>query len=513
MQRSSRRPGRGAPAGRALRALTAALGAFLAAAAAGAQPAPATVGNESIVRVGRAVGEREQVRALDLELGKSTFLQSDFDVRRVSVGDPTVLEVNVLSPREVQLVPAKVGATNVVLWDERGVPALVLEAQVGSSFSPIQRRIASSLGIDGVVVEGAGEAVVLKGTVPSPVHAERAVAIAQAYFPDDGDKRVVNALDVGGNQQVMIEVVLAEMQRSLGRDMTVNWSTIIQAGSTIYSFDLLLGGLASFDDFQAGLSPASILKELEFSPDLNAAGTFVNEGDYLLDVFLDVAQSRGLAKVLARPTLMARSGQVASFLAGGEIPIPVAQGGAFGSISIDYKPFGVGVQFAPTVLGPDRISLEVSPEVSEPDFTIGTLSQGIFTPGFRTRRSSTSVELGDGQTFAIAGLLSDQVNEFVEKYPLLGDIPILGALFRSVSFQRNETELVILVTPRLVKPLAPGQARLPTDSFAEPNDFEFFLLGALESQSSPEPVDDDEDAGLIGPAGHRLSGLVQEDLP
>jgi pilus assembly protein CpaC len=150
--------------------------------------------------------------------------------------------------------------------------------------------------------------------------------------------------------------------------------------------------------------------------------------------------------------------------------------------------------------------------VSEPDFTIGTVSQGIFTPGFRTRRSSTSVELGDGQTFAIAGLLSDEVNEFVEKYPLLGDIPVLGALFRSMNFQRKETELVILVTPKLVKPLQPGEVRLPTDSFAEPNDFEFYLLGALESQRSPEGGDlGDEGAGLIGPAGHRLAGIVEED--
>ena len=515
MQRESHSSKEGAPGGRTRRALAAVLGAWLAAAPAApaAGELPPMLGNESIVHVTRPPGNGEHARAIDLELGKSTFLQSDFNVRRVSVGDPGVIEVNVLSPREVQLVPVKIGATNVVLWDASGVPALVLDAQVGSSFTPIQRRIVSVLGIDGVEVEGAGEAVVLKGTVPSPVHAERAVAIAQAYFPKDGEKRVVNALEIGGNQQVMIEVVLAEMQRSLGRDLTVNWSTIIEAGSTIYAFDLLLGGLAAIGERDAVVTPASFMRELDIGPNVNAAGTFINDGDYLLDIFLDVAQSNGLAKVLARPTLMARSGQVASFLAGGEIPIPIAQGGAFGSISVDYKQFGVAVEFAPTVLGPNRIHLEVSPEVSEPDFSIGTVSQGIFTPGFRTRRSSTSVDLADGQTFAIAGLLSEQMNEVAEKYPILGDIPILGALFRSMTFQSNETELVILVTPRLVKPLPAGRARLPTDSFAEPNDFEFYLLGALESQRSPEADYDDEDAGLIGPAGHRLSGLVEEEAP
>jgi pilus assembly protein CpaC len=493
-------------------ALAAALTALAAAPAARAT-IPVSLGHESILQVSRPSGEAEQVRALDLEMGKSTFLRTDFTVRRVSVGNPGVLEVNVLSPREIQLVPVQPGDTNVVLWDQSGIPVLVMDASVGSAFSPIARRIGSVLGVDDVRVQAAGEAVVLTGSVPSPVHAERAVAIAKAYFPEDADQRVVNALEVGGNQQVMIEVVIAEMQRSLGRDLTVNWSTIFKIGSSFYSFDSFLGGLASFDNRGTDFETGSILKQLIFSDGLDATGTILKPGDYLVDIFLDISQSKGLAKVLARPTLLARSGQTASFLAGGEIPIPVAQGGAFGSITIEYKQFGVGVEFAPTVLGADRIHLEVSPEVSQPDFTIGTVSQGILTPGFTTRRSSTSVELGDGQTFAIAGLLSDQVNEFAEKYPLLGDIPILGALFRSTSFQRKETELVILVTPRLVKPLPPGRPRLPTDSFAEPNDFEFFLLGALESQRSPEATYEDEGGGLIGPAGHRLSGEIEEGTP
>jgi pilus assembly protein CpaC len=197
-------------------------------------------------------------------------------------------------------------------------------------------------------------------------------------------------------------------------------------------------------------------------------------------------------------------------LVGGEVPIPIAQGGAFGSITIQFKSFGVAVEFTPTVLSPERIHLEVAPEVSEPDFTLGTRVQGFATPGFVTRRASTSVELGDGQSFAIAGLLQDNVTDFIEKYPVLGDIPILGALFRSVGYQRQETELVIIVTPRLVKPLPQGPVPLPTDHFVGPSDFEFFLLGALESQSSGEPMPGSE-AGLIGPSGHRVPTDVERN--
>jgi pilus assembly protein CpaC len=212
---------------------------------------------------------------------------------------------------------------------------------------------------------------------------------------------------------------------------------------------------------------------------------------------------KNLAKILAKPTLLARSGQTASFLVGGEIPIPVSQGGGFGSITVSYKSFGIGVEFTPTVLGPDRIHLEVAPEVSAPDFSLGVNIGGVATPGFVTRRASTSVELADGQSFAIAGLLRDETSGSIEKYPLLGDIPILGALFRSTSFRRQETELVIIVTPRIVRPLPKGPPQLPTDHFINPNEFEFFLLGALESQRTGEEAPE-APAGLIGPAGHRV---------
>jgi pilus assembly protein CpaC len=236
-------------------------------------------------------------------------------------------------------------------------------------------------------------------------------------------------------------------------------------------------------------------------------GSFAGFGALeLLEVAMDLLDEQGLSKVLAEPTLVARSGETASFLVGGEVPIPVAQGGAFGSITIEYHDFGVGLSFTPTVLGPDRIHLVVNPEVSRADFTFGTEVDGTIVPGFKSRRASTSVELADGQSFMIAGLLNEELREIAAKYPLLGDLPILGNLFRSTKFMKEETELVIIITPTLVKTLGPGPHPLPTDHFIEPTATEFYLWGALEGMppvamgvSQPEPE------GMIGDTGNRMT--------
>jgi pilus assembly protein CpaC len=203
-------------------------------------------------------------------------------------------------------------------------------------------------------------------------------------------------------------------------------------------------------------------------------------------IFIDALKERGLVKVLAEPTLITLSGKSANFLAGGEFPIPVPQPGAGATaITIEYKPFGVGLHFTPTVLSNKKISMEVSPEVSDLDFTNAITISGFVIPALATRRLSTTIELADGQSFAIAGLLKDDLREVISKYPLLGEIPILGALFRSSSFRKNETELIVIVTPHLVKPLDMANQTLPTDQFIEPNDFEFYLLGHTEGEEKP----------------------------
>jgi pilus assembly protein CpaC len=335
------------------------------------------------------------------------------------------------------------------------------------------------------------------------------VEIATAYYSDAEEApAVVNLLDVGGHQQVMIEIVVAEMSRTLGREMGTNFAAVIERNGEPIRILSLLNNLTALDDNQNTASTLLV------SEAINLIGSFT-AGSGMYTILMDVLRERGMGRVLAEPTVIARSGETARFLAGGEIPIPVAQGGAFGSITIEFKEFGVGVLFTPTVLADGRIHLQVSPEVSEPDFTLGVSFSGTSVPGFNTRRASTAVELGDGETFAVAGLLSDRMNHIAAKYPIMGELPVIGALFRSLEFQRNETELVILVTPRLVGPLGPHEnlPALPTDSYVQPNDLEFYLLGWMQGSPSRLQKPDTGQAGLITPGGYRLDTTAPEDSP
>ena len=208
---------------------------------------------------------------------------------------------------------------------------------------------------------------------------------------------------------------------------------------------------------------------------------------------MDVLKQNNLGRVLAEPNLVTTSGQQASFLAGGEFPIPVPQSGVGGAatITVEYKKFGVQLEFTPTVLNDSKISVKVHPTVSELDNTFGqtfVLPGGYVVPGLRSREMNTQVEVNDGQTFAIAGLLSDNSRTIMKKFPVLGDIPILGVLFRSDEYQKNLTELVALVTPHLVKPMPPGAARLPTDKWIDPTDVDFYLLGKDQGRQPQQPA-------------------------
>lgn len=452
-----------------------------------------------------ANGHGDRLRRIELERGKSAVLKTGFPLKRVSVGDPKIADVVVLGTREMHLVAKSIGDTNLVVWNSDGKLEAAIDLHVGASHSQIEIELQRALGNDTIRVTGAGESVLLKGTVSSPAEMERAVQVARAYFPDKeqqsgSDKdtadskskekksdRVINMLEIGGNQQVMIEVVLAEMDRTFRRNLGTNFAGVTSVGGTDVTF-------FSFLQNMTRLSTESGSDVLRLASSVNMFASIANGSDQL-DIFIEAIQEEGLAKILAEPNLVARSGEEARFLVGGEVPIPVPQSGAIGVITIEYKEFGVGVTFTPTVLGPNRIHMNVSTEVSEPDITLGTQLQGFVVPAFNTRRASTGVELGDGQTFAIAGLLREDVRELAHQFPLLGDIPILGALFRSTRFEKKETELVMMVTPRLVKPLpVDGPRPLPTDHFIEPNAFEFFLMGELEGGVMSREYDRSADA-------------------
>jgi pilus assembly protein CpaC len=344
-----------------------------------------------------------------------------------------------------------------------------------------------------------GDSITLSGTVSSTSNLSQILALAESYYP----KKVVNLLEVGGVHQVMLEVRVAEMSRSLLRRIGFNFA-YISDGLTNFGLSLL----SNITRLPASGFPAA---SIEVSDRINAIFRFTGAGA-TWTTFIDALKEEGLLKIMAEPTLIALSGKTANFLAGGEFPIPVPQPSGVGTtITIEYKAFGVGLNFTPVVLSNKKISMQVAPEVSDLDFNRAVVIQGFVVPAINTRRASTTVELADGQSFAIAGLLSENVREVVSKFPILGDIPILGALFRSSSFQKNETELIIIVTPHLVKPLNLAKQTLPTDQYIEPNDFEFYLLGALEGrkkedQSPGQPSSPDTRKGmkLEGEFGHAI---------
>jgi pilus assembly protein CpaC len=260
----------------------------------------------------------------------------------------------------------------------------------------------------------------------------------------------------------MLEVRVAEMNRELIRRFGINFSIL-----TPESFGFsLLGQLTS-------LTGASQVASQSITGIFGSTA-----GSVSWTALVDMLKEENLLKVLAKPTLVALNGQEAAFLAGGEFPIPVPQ--AFGLVTIQFKKFGVGLVFTPNILDSRHISLNVAPEVSELDFQNALRTQGFTIPAISTRRANTTIELADGQSFAIGGLLRDNVKESVKKFPYLGELPIIGSLFRSSSFQKNETELVIIVTPHLVKPLDMTAQTLPTDYYVEPNDFEFYWMGFSE---------------------------------
>ncbi|MBI5589804.1 MAG: type II and III secretion system protein family protein [Deltaproteobacteria bacterium] len=414
--------------------------------------------------------------SIQLSSGKSIVLKSDTPIKRVSVANPEVADFILLSPREIYLTGKSAGTTNITLWQDSRVVA-VYDLNVGYNVSRFKQHLNEVLPNEkDLQVLAANDSITLSGKISNAANLSQALSLARAYAPEG---KVQDLVQVGGVHQVMLEVRVAEMSRTLTRRLGINLFFNDASGQFGVS---TLGSLASLvTRDQAHFLTGSGLSGWQASPAVNALFRF-NQGDNTWTGLIDALKEDGLIKVLAEPTLVTLSGQSASFLAGGEFPVPVPQG--LGTVGIEYKKFGVMLGFSPTVLSSDKISINVNPEVSEIDFTTAITLQGFVIPGLRTRRTATTVELGDGQSFAIAGLLRDNMRSISSKWPLLGELPILGALFQSKSFQKEETELIIIVTPHLVKPLNVAKQTLPTDFYVEPNDAEFYVLGRLEGDAT-----------------------------
>lgn len=422
-------------------------------------------------------------RQITLLINKLAKLKSSQVITRAHVVNPEIAELiysKTQSPHWVFVSGKSIGTTQLTMWNNENEIIGNFEINVIPDVTGLKESLYQIFPNEKVDVRSSGEHVTLTGTTSGSLTMTKILAIAEAYAPE----KVINLLQVGGIQQVMLEVRIAEISKSVANQLGINFSWQGADGFAL----TMLDKLTSLPDKGWPGNP------LEVAESVNAVLGFLG-GDPII-VAIDALQEDGLLHILAKPTLIAQSGQKASFLAGGEFPFPVAQ--SLDRFSIEWKPFGVGLNFSPTVLDDDTISLIVSPEVSELDFTRTIAYAGYVVPSIDTRRMSTVVELKDNQSFAIAGLLKNYIRESVKKFPILGDIPILGALFRSTRYQKDETELVVIITPHLVKPVDLSDLSLPTDSFKSPSPFELMMLGMLEKPHSASVGTSGEEGAAIG---------------
>jgi len=378
-----------------------------------------------------------------------------------------------LSRTQFYIVGKSVGATNVVVTDTGGTVIQVFDVNVGQDIDGLKRKIYEIAPNDNIEVRAAYDSIILSGTVADASRATAIASVAERYAPG----KVTNMIGVMGSQQVMLEVRFAEVQRATLKDLGVNWSITDvgnPTGATLNTLD--------------GVNPLNYLA---------VGGTWLS-GDYSFTATLDMLEQKGLVRTLAEPNIVALSGDTANFLAGGEFPIPVAQAsGNNNTITVEFKEFGVGLSFTPTVTGKDAINLELKAEVSSIDPTVSTTLGSITVPGLRTRRTATTVELRDGQSFAIAGLIQDDLTNQVRAVPGLGSLPIIGALARSENFQRQQTELVVIITPKLVQPVSRDRLASPTDFSKPPSETDFFLFGKTEKVKPTGRT-----GGIDGPYGY-----------
>jgi len=411
--------------------------------------------------------ESIETHKISLSSGKSIVLRSESPIQRISIANPDIADFLLMSSQEIYITAKEAGLTNLMLWQNNRVTA-IYDLVVRYDISDLKQRLHEILPEESDLrVMATNDSITLAGKLSNAAALNQSLALARAYAPEG---KIQNLTQVGGVHQVMLEVRVSEMSRQLTSRLGINF-----AGTDGDNFGVsMLGGLSQVVKGSDGALASDALG-LAFSPAVNALFRF-STGSVTWTGFVDALQEDGLVKILAEPTLITLSGQSANFLAGGEFPVPVPQG-----------------------LG---ISIQVSPEVSEIDFSTAIQLGGFVIPGLRTRRASTTIELGDGQSFAIAGLLRESVRTVNSKFPLLGSIPILGVLFQSKSFQREESELIIIVTPHLVKPLDLENQPLPTDYYVEPNDVEFYLFGMLEgSAKDATPAVSGE---LDGEFGHSI---------
>ena len=430
-----------------------------------------------------------------LSIGEGQVVNAPRKIADVWVSAPDVADVHITSSRQLNLFGKKTGEATVIATAADGSVVYATNVRVSQNLSSVNEVLRAAMPDSNITVTPIGQVAVMNGTVASPEDAAQAQALVAAYLnpgKKDGDSLdivPINRLKTATPLQVNLRVRIAEVNRTLIKEVGVNLLTKDRSGGTLFNigrgdpgsirtapgtYDPVTGQISGPVDPASGALPGQGIVTFNNIADGTSLGMF---GKILgLDVLgtLDLLENDGSVNTLAEPSLTALSGETASFLAGGEFPIPVSQ--SLGSITIEYKQYGVGLAFTPIVLADGRISLRVRPEVSELSNEGAVRLNNFLVPALTTRRAETTVELGSGQSFMIGGLLRNRVTNTVEKAPFLGDIPILGSLFRSTAYRRDETELVIIVTPYLVRPVS-RQLALPTDGYRVPTDAERVLGG------------------------------------
>ncbi|MDJ0821328.1 MAG: type II and III secretion system protein family protein [Paracoccaceae bacterium] len=433
-------------------------------------PVPQTVQAETL-RVVRTGTES----TLNVPMNRAVVVESETPFAELSIANPAIADISSLSDRTIYVLGKAPGTTTLTILDAQGQLITNVDVRVAADVTEFKERLRQILPDEKIEVRTANDGIVLSGTVSSTLRMQRALDLAQRYAPE----RVSNLMSVGGVQQVMLKVRFAEMSRSVAKTLRSSVAT----GGAILDGDLGLeigtGNAAPLTDRD------TIVAKLNPQSGSNAAEGGVlfgfNAGGLEIGILLEALEAKGVVRTLAEPNLTALSGQEAKFLAGGEYPVPVSQDG--GTITIEFKPFGVELNFIPRVVDGDIINLELETAVSAIDPDNGFNLETIRIDAFRRREASTTVELRDGESFAIAGLLQDDFRDLNGQVPWLGDIPVLGALFRSAEYAREQSELVVIVTPHLVTPTRGEALALPTDRVKPPSERDLFLFGRVASDT------------------------------
>ena len=417
-------------------------------------------------------------RSLQVPMNRAVVVESDEIFAELSIANPGIADISTLSERTIYVLGKAPGRTTLTLLAPDGTLITNVEVQVTADVSELKERLRQVLPSEHIEVRPANDGIVLSGTVSSAQAIDRALDLAQRYAPD----RVSNLMEVGGTQQVMMKVRFAEMNRSVRKSLSASLAVngISDSGD--------VGVLGGNGTYLLGDNLSNI-----FDGDPNTGITLggessgalqigVGAGNVEFAVLLEALESKGFIRTLAEPNLTALSGQAAEFLAGGEYPVPVRD--EDGGISVEFKPFGILLNMTPNVVG-ENINLRLTAEVSGIDPTVTVSNAAFSINGFRTRRSTTTVEMRDGESFAIAGLLQDDFQDLANQVPWLGDVPVLGALFRSADYNRQQSELVIIVSAHLVTPTRGEALALPTDRVRPPSERQLFLTGITAVTNRP----------------------------